>query len=33
MVYALLDYLCASPSSEYVVLDPFSGLVGLDPRD
>jgi hypothetical protein len=25
--------LCASPSSEYVVLDPVSGLVGLDPRD
>jgi hypothetical protein len=25
--------LCASPSSEYVVLDPVSGLVGLDLRD
>jgi hypothetical protein len=25
--------LCASPSSEYMVLDPVSGLVGLDPRD
>jgi hypothetical protein len=31
--YALLYLLCASPSSEYVVLDPISGLVGLDPRD
>jgi hypothetical protein len=31
--YALLYLLCASPSSEYVVLDPVSGLVGLDPRD
>jgi hypothetical protein len=25
--------LCASPLSEYVVLDPVSGLVGLDPKD
>jgi hypothetical protein len=25
--------LYASPLSEYVVLDPVSGLVGLDPRD
>jgi hypothetical protein len=25
--------LCDSPSSEIVVLDPLSGLVGLDPRD
>jgi hypothetical protein len=33
MVYALLYFLCASPSSEYVVLDPVHGLVGLDPRD
>jgi hypothetical protein len=33
MVYALLYLLFASPSSEYVVLDPVSGLVGLDPRD
>jgi hypothetical protein len=31
--YALLYLLCASPSSEYVVLDPVSGLVRLDPRD
>jgi hypothetical protein len=31
--YVLLYLLCASPSSEYVVLDPVSGLVGLDPRD
>jgi hypothetical protein len=31
--YALLYLLCASPSSEYVVLDPVRGLVGLDPRD
>jgi hypothetical protein len=31
--YALLYLLCASPSSEYVVLDPVSGLIGLDPRD
>jgi hypothetical protein len=31
--YALLYFRCASPSSEYVVLDPVSGLVGLDPRD
>jgi hypothetical protein len=29
----LLYFLCASPSSEYMVLDPVSGLVGLDPRD
>jgi hypothetical protein len=28
-----LFLLCASPSSEYVVLDPVSGLVGLDLRD
>jgi hypothetical protein len=28
-----LYLLCALPSSEYVVLDPVSGLVGLDPRD
>jgi hypothetical protein len=28
-----LYLLCASPSSEYVVLDLVSGLVGLDPRD
>jgi hypothetical protein len=33
MVYVLLYLLYASPSSEYVVLDPVSGLVGLDPRD
>jgi hypothetical protein len=33
MVYALLYLLCAAPSSEYVVFDPVSGLVGLDPRD
>jgi hypothetical protein len=32
-IYALLYLLCASPSSEYMVLDPISGLVGLDPRD
>jgi hypothetical protein len=25
--------LCDSPSSEIVVLDPVSGLAGLDPRD
>jgi hypothetical protein len=25
--------LCDSPSSETMVLDPVSGLVGLDPRD
>jgi hypothetical protein len=25
--------LCVSPSSEYVVLDPVSGLIGLDLRD
>jgi hypothetical protein len=31
--YVLLYLLCASSSSEYVVLDPVSGLVGLDPRD
>jgi hypothetical protein len=31
--YALLYLLCSSPSSEYVVLDPVSGLVGLDTRD
>jgi hypothetical protein len=31
--YVLLYLLCASPSSKYVVLDPVSGLVGLDPRD
>jgi hypothetical protein len=31
--YALLYLLCASPSSEYVVLDPISGLIGLHPRD
>jgi hypothetical protein len=31
MLYGI--FLCASPSSEYVVLDPFSGLVGLDPRN
>jgi hypothetical protein len=31
--YVLLYLLCASPSSENVVLDPVSGLVGLDPRD
>jgi hypothetical protein len=31
--YVLLYLLCASPSSEYVVLDPVIGLVGLDPRD
>jgi hypothetical protein len=31
--YVLLHLLCASPSIEYVVLDPVSGLVGLDPRD
>jgi hypothetical protein len=31
--YALLYLLCASPSSECMVLDPVSGLVGLDPRD
>ena len=32
-IYALLYLLCASPSSEYVVLDPVSRLIGLDPRD
>jgi hypothetical protein len=32
-LFVLLYLLCASPSSEYVVLDPVSGLVGLDPRD
>jgi hypothetical protein len=31
--YALLYLLCDSPSGEIVVLDPVSGLVGLDPRD
>jgi hypothetical protein len=31
MLYCI--FLCASPLSEYVVLDPVSGLVGLDPRD
>jgi hypothetical protein len=31
--FAFLYFLCASPSSEYVILDPVSGLVGLDPRD
>jgi hypothetical protein len=31
--YVLLYLLCASTSSEYVVLDPVSGLVGLDSRD
>jgi hypothetical protein len=33
MVYALLYLLCAATLSEYVVLDPVSGLVGLDLRD
>jgi hypothetical protein len=28
-----LYLLCDSPSSEIVVLDLVSGLVGLDPRD
>jgi hypothetical protein len=28
-----LYLLCDSPSSEIVVLDHVSGLVGLDPRD
>jgi hypothetical protein len=28
-----LYLLCDSPSSETVVLDPVSGLVGLDPSD
>jgi hypothetical protein len=28
-----LYVLCDSPSSEIVVLDSVSGLVGLDPRD
>jgi hypothetical protein len=28
-----LYLLCDSPSSEIVVLDSISGLVGLDPRD
>jgi hypothetical protein len=28
-----LYLLCDSPSSEIVVLDPVSGLVGLDLRD
>jgi hypothetical protein len=28
-----LYLLCDLPSSEIVVLDPVSGLVGLDPRD
>jgi hypothetical protein len=32
-LYVLLYLLCDSPSSEIVVLDPVSGLVGLDPRD
>jgi hypothetical protein len=31
--YVLLYLLCASPTSEYMVLDPVSGLIGLDPRD
>jgi hypothetical protein len=31
MLYCI--FLCASPSSEYAVLDPDSGLVGVDPRD
>jgi hypothetical protein len=31
--YALLYLLCDSPSSEIVVLDSVSVLVGLDPRD
>jgi hypothetical protein len=31
--YVLLYFLCASPSSEYVVLDLVSGLVRLDLRD
>jgi hypothetical protein len=31
--YALFYLLCDSPSSEIVVHDPVSGLVGLDPRD
>jgi hypothetical protein len=31
--YALLYLLCASPLSEYVVLDPVRGLIGLDPRN
>jgi hypothetical protein len=31
--YALLYLLYDSPLSEIVVLDPVSGLVGLDPRD
>jgi hypothetical protein len=33
MVLCFIVFLYASPSSEYVVLDPVSGLVGLDPRD
>ena len=28
-----IHLLYVSPLSEYVVLDPISGLVGLDPRD
>jgi hypothetical protein len=31
--YSLLYFLCASPSSEYVVLDPVSRFIGLDPRN
>jgi hypothetical protein len=31
--YVLLYLLYVSPLSEYVVLDPVSGLVGLGPRD
>jgi hypothetical protein len=31
--YVLLYLFYASPSSEYMVLDPVSGLVRLDPRD
>jgi hypothetical protein len=31
--YVLLYLFSTSPSSEYVVLDLVSGLVGLDPRD
>jgi hypothetical protein len=35
-MYGFMPYCICSvpnPSSEYVVLDPVSGLVGLDPRD
>jgi hypothetical protein len=30
MVLCFIVFLCASPSSEYVVLDPVTGFIGLD---